>query len=207
MKILFQGDSITDADRVRDKEWELGRGYAAMAAAMLELDRPDITCYNRGISGNRVTDLYARIKNDILHLAPDVLSILIGVNDVWHDFAEIPNGVSAEKYGRIYRMLLTEVRAALPEVKLMILEPFVVYGSATEAQYADFRREVEARAAIAREIAAEYGAVFVPLQARLDAAVAKDHSERYTRDGVHPCRAGRALLARAWLDAFAKTGW
>ena len=115
--ILFQGDSITDCGRNRDAATTpndlcgLGDGYVMMAATKLLSTRPadGLRIFNRGISGNRIVDLDARIKNDIIHLKPDVLSILIGVNDTWHGKGS-DNGVSLPKYERVYRALLDEVR-------------------------------------------------------------------------------------------------
>ena len=134
MKILFQGDSITDTGRNREKDISLGSGYALFVSGSLGLTFPgEHEFLNRGISGNRVVDVYARIKSDIINLAPDFMSILIGVNDVWHEFEESPNGVDAEKYYRVYDMLLEEVTTALPKIKIMILEPFCLKGNGTEA--------------------------------------------------------------------------
>ena len=89
--------------------------------------------YNRGVSGNHVVDLYARIKTDIINLKPDYMSILIGVNDVWHTFDGQENGVEAEKYFRIYSALIEEIKEALPEIKIMILEPFTLKGTGNQA--------------------------------------------------------------------------
>ncbi len=204
MVVLFQGDSITDAGRAKDKPQELGGGYAAIAASHLMCDNADIVCYNRGISGNRIVDVYARMKKDIVNLKPDVMSLLIGVNDIWHDYSETPNGVDVVKFEKIYRLLLDELRAEFPNLKLMILGAYLVKGSATEEIYDTFRHEVELRADAARRIAADYGAVYVPLQDKFDAAVAAAPDTVWTRDGVHPYGAGCALIARAWLDGFAK---
>lgn len=132
-RILFQGDSITDAGRNRENDRETGRGYPTLVMGRLGYDEPGkYEFFNRGVSGNRVVDLYARIKIDLLNLKPDYLSILIGVNDVWHEISR-QNGVSAEKYELIFDMLLSEVRAALPDIRIMILEPFVLPGAATES--------------------------------------------------------------------------
>ena len=167
-RILFQGDSITDADRSREKDYKLGCGYPHLVEASLGFDAPgEYEFFNRGISGNRIVDLYARIKRDLINLAPDVLSILIGVNDVWHEVAS-QNGVDAEKYHKIYCMLIEEIRAALPDIKILILEPFVLSGTATEEQYQIFRTEVESRAKMARKVAEEFGLTFVPLQEGFD---------------------------------------
>ena len=108
IKILFQGDSITDSNRAKDEKWAekyQGSGYPVLVAAELGYRHPEKYCFmNRGISGNRVVDLLARVKCDLINLKPDVVSILIGVNDAWHDFGENPNGVDAEKFFKIYSL-------------------------------------------------------------------------------------------------------
>ena len=162
---------------------------------------------NRGISGNRVNDLYARIKKDIINLKPDVLSILIGVNDVWHE-EEIKNGVDAAKFERIYDMLLDEVQEALPGIRLIILEPFVLHGSATEntpehpTRWEYFRDETPLRAAAAKRVAEKHGATFVPLQHLFDEACKLAEPSYWLRDGVHPTAMGHELIAREWMKAF-----
>ena len=108
--ILFQGDSITDAGRDREKDDRMGRGYATLVAAELGFKyAPEYTFLNRGIGGNRSVDVYARIKKDIINLKPDYLSVLMGVNDVWHEIA-FNNGVDGKKFGKIYEMMLTEIK-------------------------------------------------------------------------------------------------
>lgn len=144
---LLQGDSITDAGRSRENDAARGHGYPTLVAAELMYDYPgQFNIVNRGISGNRVVDLYARIKKDFLNLKPDYLSILIGVNDVWHDYSDEPNGVSDERFRKVYDMLIEEIKAELPEIKIYILEPFVLCGTATEAHWEEFEREVHLRA-------------------------------------------------------------
>ena len=207
-RILFQGDSITDALRSREHDFFFGNGYPALVAARLGFEEPGAYSFlNRGISGNRVVDLYARIKVDLINLKPDVLSILIGVNDVWHE-VEIENGVDAVKFERIYDMLLTEVEEALPGIRILILEPFVLHGSATEAieekpqRWEYFRDETPLRAAAAKRVAEKHGTVWVPLQERFDEACRLAPAEYWLWDGVHPTQMGHELIARAWLEAF-----
>ena len=203
--ILFQGDSITDCGRNRENK-RVGGGYPLLATSVLECDFPgEYNIYNTGISGNRIVDLYARIKADLINLKPDYMSILIGVNDVWHELGANKNGVSAEKYERIYDMLLSEVKAELPDLRIVIMEPYVVHGTGTDTYYDEFRREVELRAAAARRLAEKYGCVFIPLQSMFDEVIAKSGDPaHWTHDGVHPNHAGHQLIARAWLDAFGK---
>lgn len=152
--ILFQGDSITDAGRSRTDDINLGLGYPTLVKAELGVEEPGkYTFYNRGISGNRVVDLYARIKADFINLKPDVLSILIGVNDVWHELGGRRDGVDADKYFKVFSMLIEELKEALPETKIMILEPFVLKASSTEGEWEVFSTEVYKRAQKAKEVA------------------------------------------------------
>lgn len=202
-RILFQGDSITDAGRSREDDSFLGVGYPYLVGAEMNYKNPnEYEFINRGVSGNRVVDLYARIKADIINLKPDVMSILIGVNDVWHELGGNLNGVDAEKYEKFYSMLIEEVKAALPEIKIMILEPFVLRGRGTNDEYDVFRKEVEARAEKARAIADKYGLPFVPLQDKLDEAYKTAPEGYWLADGVHPTAAGHELIKREWISAF-----
>ncbi len=205
MRILFQGDSITDASRNREKPEDLGSGYAKFVAGTLNVDEPGkYEFFNRGKSGNRIVDVYARIKQDIINLEPDVMSLLVGVNDVWHEFVR-QNGIDAKKYKKFYEMLIEEIREALPDIKIIIMGSYIENGTALidrEIDYPLFRSEVEERAAIAKQIAEKYGFPFVDLQARFDEAVAKGPMECVTKDGVHPVAGGAELIKRAWLEAF-----
>ena len=202
MRILFQGDSITDAGRSREKDYKLGEGYAHLVEAALGFEYPDQHEFiNRGVSGNRVVDLYARVKKDLINLQPDVLSILIGVNDVWHEIAS-QNGVDADKYFKIYCMLIEEVKETLPDVKIMILEPFVLSGPATEEHIDEFTTEVAKRAAMARKVAEKYGLTFIPLQEGFDALCEKAPSTYWLRDGVHPTPKGHEFIKQEWIKAF-----
>ena len=207
--ILFQGDSITDASRMREVRGSLGIGYANYVAGELGMDAPyQYKFYNRGISGNRIVDLYARIKADMINLKPDYMSILIGVNDVWHEYA-YQNGVSAEKFEMVYDLLLQELKQELPDTKIMILEPFALPGSATcsdeehPGRWEFFHTEVPLRAQAAKRLAEKHGLTFVPLQAAFDAANADAPRDGFwLYDGVHPTAAGHTLIKRAWLEAF-----
>lgn len=202
MRILFQGDSITDAGRDRAKPEHLGAGYPKFVAGHLAYETPDVyEFFNRGISGNRIVDVYARIKADIINLKPDVMSLLIGVNDVWHEVNH-QNGVDAEKFERIYDMLISEIKQALPDIKIMIMGPYVLKGPATEEKWAEFRPEVELRCAAAKRIADKYGLPYVDLLAKFDEADARGETAVWTGDGVHPAAGGIELIKRAWLDCF-----
>lgn len=205
MRILFQGDSITDAGRSRDNNDYLGQGYPALIKSFLGFEEPGkYEFLNRGVSGNRVVDLYARIKCDIINLMPDVMSILIGVNDVWHefDFDTKPNGIDADKYFKIYSMLIDEVKEALPNIKIMIMEPFTLEGIGNEAYYKEFKAEVLKRAEKAKAIAEKYGLPFIPLQGKFDEAAKLAPNSHWLKDGVHPAEAGHELIKREWIKCF-----
>lgn len=184
--VLFQGDSITDAGRYRESEFDQGRGYPAFVSARLSLDYPgEYTFYNRGISGNRIVDVYARIKSDIINLKPDYMSLLIGVNDVWHEFGN-QNGVDAEKFEKFYDMLISEVKEALPNIKIIIMEPYVMKGSGTEEYFDEFKAEVAKRAAAAKKIAEKYSLKYMTLQEDLNELTKKAPTDYWLADGVHP---------------------
>ena len=208
--VLFQGDSITDAGRSRENDVNMGYGYADMVSGSLGYQYPyQYTCINRGISGNRVVDLYARIRKDMIHLSPDYMSILIGINDVWHEIGD-KNGVDAEKFEMVYGLLIEELLRELPGLKLMLLEPFVLPGSATVAteaipnRWEYFRQETDLRRAAVKRLAEKYGLVFVPLQEKFDAVNADAPMGYWLADGVHPTPAGHAVIQEAWLEGFAQ---
>lgn len=196
---LFQGDSITDVGRNREGR-DMGHGYATMVAGTLYQKFPGkIDIHNRAISGNRSIDLYARIKKDVINLKPDYMSVLIGVNDVWHEFGH-QNGCSHQQFERNYCMFLEEVMAALPDIKIVILEPFLTSGTVTEHFGPDFLAAVKKNAAISRKIAEKYNLPFVSLQDKFDDWEKQFGWEALTREGVHPTIMGHSLIAKALAD-------
>lgn len=206
--ILFQGDSITDAGRSREKagvaneQPGLGKGYAWMAAADILVAQPDVTIYNRGISGNKVYQLAERWQADCLDLKPTVLSVLIGVNDIWHKLNGKYDG-TVEVYERDYKALLKRTKEALPGVKLVVCEPFVLKcGAVNEKWFPDF----DGYRAAARRVADEFKAVFVPFQAMFDEAVKYAPPEHWAGDGVHPSANGASLMAHTWVRTVSHGG-
>ena len=200
--VLFQGDSITDARRDREavegNTSSTGTGYVALVAGKLLARNigKEFNCINRGISGNRVVDLYARWKVDALNLKPDLLSILVGVNDTWHEFAW-QNGVEVERYEHIYRMLLEWTKAELPNVKLVLCEPFCLHSELVTQEWV---AEVRQRGEVVKKLAAEFDATFDPLQQLLEDAAAKAGDNlKILRDGVHPTLLGAQIIADQWL--------
>jgi lysophospholipase L1-like esterase len=201
--ILFQGDSITDMGRSREKadvaneQPGLGNGYAWLAAAEILVDRPksNLKIYNRGVSGNKVFQLAERWDTDCLALKPNVLSILIGVNDIWHKLNGKYEG-TVQIYERDYRALIDRTRKALPRVKLVICEPFVLHcGSVNEKWFPEF----DTYRAAARRVADSCRAVFVPFQSIFDEAVKYAPAAHWANDGVHPTPSGASLMAHEWL--------
>jgi lysophospholipase L1-like esterase len=200
--ILFQGDSITDADRNRTDSAvnayaALGKGYAWLAASQLLVGSPsdNLKIYNRGISGNKVYQLAERWKTDCLDLKPDLLSILIGVNDYCHVKKNSYDG-TLEKYETDYRALVKRTRDALPEVRLVICEPFLLAAGDVAA---DWVPEFAGYRAAALRVAKEAGAAFVPFQAMFDLAVKFAPAEVWADDGIHPTTDAAALMAHWWL--------
>lgn len=199
--ILFQGDSITDAGRSREKagvpneQPGLGKGYAWMAAADILVSQPDVKIFNRGISGNKVFQLAERWQADCLDIKPNILSVLIGVNDIWHTLNGNYKG-TVEIYEKDYKTLLERTKKALPEVKLVVCEPFVLRcGAVTDKWFPEF----DGYRAAARRVADEFQAVFVPFQAMFDEAVKYAPPEHWAGDGVHPSANGAALMAHTWV--------
>lgn len=206
--ILFQGDSITDAGRDKGRQDNandprmLGGGYVHFAAAQLLAERPadGLKIYNRGISGNKVFQLAERWEADCLALKPDVLSILIGVNDIWHKLNGQYDG-TVEVYEKDYRALLQRTREALPAVKLVVCEPFVLRcGAVNDKWFPDF----DGYRAAAKKVATEFKAAFIPFQTMFDEAAGKAPPAYWAGDGVHPTMAGACLMARAWVAAVAR---
>lgn len=206
MKILFTGDSITDMSRNRTTNFfydSYGYNYTFFIAGELGVKKPNKhQILTRGISGNRIVDLYARFRADVLNDYPDVISILIGVNDVWHGIAS-NNGVPVDVYERFYNMIIEDTRKEFPNIKFIILEPFVLKGSATEEKFEQFKKVYE-YAKVAKKIADEQGCVFVPLQKMFEDKAEKDGVETYLYDGVHPSVVGAKLIADQWLRYFEK---
>ncbi len=202
--ILFQGDSITDAGRNKDASdannvGALGNGYAQMIASRLlgVHSSLKLQCYNRGISGNKVPDLDARWQTDTLDLKPSILSILIGVNDIWHKLSGKYDGTVAD-YEEGFAQLLAKTVPALPGMKLVICEPFVLRcGAVTDEWFPEF----DERRSAARRVADLAGATWVPFQSMFDDAVSDETPPEYwAGDGVHPTMAGHALMAKTWLE-------
>lgn len=202
--ILFQGDSITDASRRRDlvkanDGYGFGNGYAFIAGTQILKEKADknLTIYNRGISGNKVFQLAERWQVDCIDLKPDILSILIGVNDYWHLRQGKYEG-SIETYEEGYRSLLNRTLKELPNVKLVICEPFVLPNtSVVDESWIESIREYQD---VAKRICDDYNAIWVPFQTVFNNALQQAPATYWTTDGIHPTMAGSYLMAEAWLE-------
>jgi lysophospholipase L1-like esterase len=202
-RLLFQGDSITDMKwgrNQKDRNHYLGHSYVYLIAARLGVDMPEaeLDIYNRGMSGHKVADLRKRWQKDAIDMKPDLLSILIGVNDVGRNLA----GVDIEAWEADYRALLDASRQANPELRLVLLDPFVLASGrlSTGDAFRQWRDQVERLIPIVGRLARDYNAVHVETQAVFDAAARKVSPEHWIWDGVHPLPQGHELIARHWLQ-------
>ena len=201
--ILFQGDSITDAGRNRKQNGAnqaraLGFGYPAVIAGGLLVDYPKLglKVLNRGISGNKVPDLDGRWQADCLDLKPDVLSILIGVNDIWHKLNGRYDG-TVDVYRDGLKALLERTMGALPKTRVVICEPFVLRcGAVNDSWFPEF----EQRRTACREVAASLNLTLVPFQEKFNEAIQSAPPQYWAADGVHPSVAGHALMAKTWRE-------
>ncbi len=197
--ILFQGDSITDAGRCGSADG-LGSGYVAMVRAMLVARHPGLAVRiaNRGVGGDRTTELLNRWRPDCLDIKPHVLSIKIGVNDVWRLRGEW-NGqkfVPIADYRANYEKLIAQARSAGVRV-LALVSPTTI----AEENDSELSRLLEERAACVRDLATRNDAVYVPARENLLRALREQPGVRWTSDGCHPTAAGHALIAATWLQA------
>jgi len=199
MKILFQGDSITDAFRKPEEinpAYQLGNGYAFLVAASIGARHPDrrFEFINRGISGNRVQDLAGRWQTDALDVQPDLLSLLAGVNNIIHkdNQPEIPDTEILE----LYRGLLDQMLLQNPRGRFLLLEPFLLPAGTVTEEMASWLRPIQKGiAAIARD----FDAPFIPLQSIFNRALSRAPAAYWAYDGIHPTHAGFQLITDAWL--------
>jgi lysophospholipase L1-like esterase len=201
LTILFQGDSITDGNRTRNDDWNhvMGHGYQFIISSKYWFEYPEkkFMFYNRGISGNRVRDLEARWQKDTLDLKPDVLSILVGINDaaatIWDRDPE-----PIEKFEEHYRSILKQTKKALPEIKIVLCEPFCLPVGSVADKLETYQLEIQKQQTVIRKLAKEFDAVYVELQKPFTEACKKAPANYWIWDGIHPMPAGHELIAREW---------
>ncbi|MFI0901357.1 SGNH/GDSL hydrolase family protein [Streptomyces sp. NPDC020983] len=194
VRVLFQGDSITDAGRDRGDDSSLGNGYVSLVAEKLTAANPARRVLNRGIAGNRVADLRARWQQDTLDAGPDLLSVMVGINDTWRRYDE-GAVTTAEEYERDYRAILGQARDA--GARLVLVEPFLV---PLDANQWAWREDLDPRIHAVRRLAAEFDAALLAADGLLNQAAREaGDPAAIARDGVHLTPAGHACLAAAWL--------
>jgi lysophospholipase L1-like esterase len=204
--ILFQGDSITDGNRYKlpEQAWDLnhqmGHGYSSIVNGQLEVKYPekDLKFINKGISGNRLVDLFARMQADILNLSPDLLSILVGINDAYEGVSS--NSVTApNKFDTIYHMLLDEVIERYPDIKLVLCEPFFLPIGKVEVQRKEWEAAISPLQDVTRKVAEEYKAIFIPYQQIFNELCTTREPSYWIWDGIHPTVCGHQVIADQWI--------
>jgi len=201
MKILFQGDSITDAGRDRRNYHDMGNGYPKFAVEHIVEAFPDVEFefINFGISGNRTDQLFDRLYPDGIAFEPDIISILIGVNDVWHRYGANRIETTDAQVATNYRAILERLKKQT-NAKIVMLSPFLLDSEEKEA----WRPEVERVIAIVRGLADEFADAYVPLNELFaEALKTQPEPQYYSADGVHPNDNGRAFIGKHYFDAIA----
>ena len=195
--ILFMGDSITDCVRSKENPAELGNGYANMIATRMNVDMPELNFrfLNLGLSGNRIKDLKARWQEDCLNHRPDILSIMIGINDVWRCY-DSGDPTSAEAFLADYREIIQKVKTKCNS-QIIIIEPFVLPHPEDRKQW---REDIDPKIAGIRELALEFADAYVPMDGIFAAAAIRREPAFWASDGVHPTQAGHMLIADSWLE-------
>jgi lysophospholipase L1-like esterase len=196
--VVFQGDSITDGGRQRsgsDYNHIMGQSYSYILAALIGALHPErnLTFINRGVGGNRVTDLAARWQADTIDLKPNFLSILIGINDT------LSGNESPEQFQQVYDKLLADTISTLPNTKIVLGEPFLLPVGNHKANYTAELAELKKRQQVVAMLAEKYHLPLVRYQEAFDEACRKAPPEHWSWDGVHPHYAGHGLMVLEWL--------
>lgn len=195
--ILFQGDSVTDCGRDRGNPNGLGDGYVSVISKILKEEFSDynLTIYNRGVSGNRAADLRLRWQRDCIDLKPTIVTILIGINDVWRRY-DANHITSAESFERSYRKILQKVKGELG-AKIVMMEPFV---NPFPDDRKAWREDLDPKLEVVRKLAKEFKADLISLDEIFAKAYDANLPDHYAYDGVHPTPAGHELIAKSWLE-------
>ncbi len=183
----------------------MGHGYAYLIASRLWYDHParQFHIFNRGISGNKVPDLEQRWQVDTLDIKPDLLSILIGVND---GSAALGGDTSftIQRYEEGYRSLLQKTREQLPAVQFVLCEPFALPVGRVKDKWEAYRADIAQRQATVKKLSDEFGAIFIGLQGSFNKALSRAPADYWIWDGIHPMPAGHELIAREWIGQVGK---
>lgn len=198
MKILFQGDSVTDAGRDRSNPHDMGEGYPRYASAMIQDSYPDtgFEFVNLGISGNRTADLVSRLESDFVDVRPDIVSVMIGINDVWHHYAFTYIETTDAEFEANLRLILTALRERT-HARILLIQPVLLFGGTDE-----MRQELKRKQAIFARLAETYADAYLPMDDILREAHLENPAE-YAADGIHPTPDGAMLIGEAYLRAVA----
>lgn len=199
--VLFQGDSVTDAGRTFSNPNGLGFGYAAIISEMMRYQHPEmkVNFINRGISGNRISDMADRWNEDCIQLAPDILTILIGINNTWRRF-DSNEPTSAAQFEKTYRLILdSTIRNT--RARIFLLSPFLL---PINAERLSWREDLYEKIAVVEKMAREYGLTYIPLHKIFSSLVDQEDQlvSYWSGDGVHPTYAGHDIIAHELLKAF-----
>jgi lysophospholipase L1-like esterase len=201
--ILFQGDSITDCGRRKLDPSTLGNGYVRIIAERLNALLPDhnLKYLNRGVSGNRTSDLIVRWDADCISIQPDWVSLLAGVNNTWRRYDS--NIISSIKdFTHEYRLLLERTRNET-NARIVLCEPFLLHVSKERETW---REDLQLKIEAVRALAEEYRTILVPLDMKFQEACSLHPPEYWAGDGVHPSDAGHELIAQTWIEAVTRAG-
>lgn len=200
MKILFQGDSITDAGRARDDVHNLGNGYPKFAAEFIKAAHPEteFEFIDLGVSGNQTKDLVARLEKDFVEIQPDIVSIMIGINDVWH-YVRDNTSLPVEVFEERYRTVLTAIKERT-SAKIMMIEPFLI----PIADKLHFRPDLDPKIDAVRKLAREFADVYLPTDGLLASAFIGDDPLTFAADGVHPTQKGAEVIGKWYAQYIEK---
>lgn len=201
MKILFQGDSVTDAGRDRSNPADMGEGYPRYASAMIQDSFPDseFEFVNLGISGNRTEHLVSRLETDFIAIQPDIVSIMIGVNDVWHHYAFEGIETTDEYFEENYRKILDAIKSRT-SARILMIQPFLLETVDPSKQV--LCEELARKQTIVKRLADEYADAYLPLDEILHTQT-EEEPAYYAADGVHPTPDGACFIGEAYLGAIA----
>ena len=199
VKIVFQGDSITDAGRDYRNYHNMGNGYPKFASAILAEQNPDVEFdfYNFGISGNRTCQLFDRLYKDGIEFGPDIISFLIGINDIWHRYGNNKIATTDAQIETNYRAILERVKRET-NAKIVMLSPYLL--DCDDKQL--MREDLKTVLPIVRKLAEEFADVYVPLDEKFaEALKTQPEPKYYSADGVHPNQNGAEFIGKLYAEA------
>lgn len=207
LSILFQGDSITDGNRTRDNDWNhiMGHGYAYLISSRMWYKYPEgnLQFFNRGISGNKITDLEARWQKDALDLQPNIISIMVGINDV-NSVVDGKDPQSIQTFKDSYKRILDRTKKDLPNSGIVLCEPFLLPLGRVDNKPKIWQEETLKRQEVVRDLVKTYDTTFVELQKPFIEKCKEAPAEYWIWDGIHPMPAGHELIAQLWMKSTKK---